>query len=84
MLAPRPDPLAAAERQELVELRRRVRTLESELIDRTSWATPAEARPAVFDYIEVFYDRTRRHSALGYLSPDEFERRYRPVKTPAA
>jgi len=59
-------------------------SLETELIGRTRWATPAEARPAVFDYIEVFYNRTRRHSALGYLSPDEFERRYRPVKTPAA
>ncbi len=59
-------------------------SLESELIDRTGWATPAEARSAVFDYIEVFYNRTRRHSALGYLSPYEFERRYRPLTTPAA
>ena len=59
-------------------------SLETELIDRSRWADRAEARQAVFDYIEVFYNRTRRHSALGYLSPQEFERRYRPVKTPAA
>jgi putative transposase len=59
-------------------------SLESELIDRTSWATPTEARAAVFEYIEVFYNRQRRHSAIGYLSPDEFERRYRPAATPAA
>jgi transposase InsO family protein len=38
----------------------------------------------VFEYIEVFYNRQRRHSALGYVSPEEFERRYRPVDTPAA
>ena len=52
-------------------------TLETELIDRTSWATPAEARAAVFDYIEVFYNRIRRHSSLGNLSPEQFEERYR-------
>jgi len=51
-------------------------SLETELIDRSTWATPSEARLAVFDYIEVFYNRERRHSALGYLSPAEFERRY--------
>jgi putative transposase len=52
-------------------------TLETELIDRSDWATPAQARAAVFDYVEVFYNRIRRHSALGYLSPDQFEERYR-------
>ena len=54
-------------------------TLETELIDRTVWATPAEARVAVFEYIEVFYNRIRRHSAIGYLSPAEFEERYRSI-----
>jgi putative transposase len=53
-------------------------SLETELIDRAEWRTHAEARAAVFDYIEVFYNRQRRHSSLGYLSPVEFERRYRP------
>ena len=53
-------------------------SLETELIDRSSWADHAEARAAVFDWIERFYNRSRIHSSLGYLSPDEFERRYRP------
>jgi putative transposase len=51
-------------------------SLETELIDRTSWRTRAEARLAVFDYIEAFYNPRRRHSGLAYLSPAEFERRY--------
>jgi putative transposase len=52
-------------------------SLETELIDRHSWRTRAEAKLAVFDYIEAFYNRQRRHSALDYLSPVEYERRYR-------
>jgi putative transposase len=52
-------------------------SLETELVDRSTWVTRAEAALAVFDWIERFYNRTRLHSALGYLSPDEFERRYR-------
>lgn len=52
-------------------------TLETELIDRSSWRTRADARLAVFDYIEAFYNPRRRHSSLGQLSPAEFERRYR-------
>lgn len=52
-------------------------TLETELIDRRDWATPDEAGRDVADYIEAFYNPQRRHSALGYLSPAEFERRYR-------
>lgn len=59
-------------------------SLETELIDRNSWRTRADARLAVFDYIEAFYNPRRRHSALGYLSPAEFERRYRPDTTAAA
>jgi putative transposase len=57
-------------------------TLEVELIDRSDWATPAQARAAVFEYIEVFYNRIRRHSSTGYLSPAAFEERYRSI--PAA
>jgi putative transposase len=52
-------------------------SLETELIDRSAWHSHAEARAAVFDWIERFYNRARRHSALGYLSPIEFERRRR-------
>jgi putative transposase len=51
-------------------------TLETELIDRQAFRTRTEARIAVFDYIEGFYNRTRRHSAIGNLSPLEFERRW--------
>lgn len=50
-------------------------TLECELLDRQSFPHRTEARLAVFDYIEGFYNTRRRHSALGYLSPAEFERR---------
>lgn len=52
-------------------------SLETELIDRSRWPSGDAARLAVFDWIERFYNRLRLHSAPGYLSPDEFERRYR-------
>jgi putative transposase len=48
-------------------------TLKKDLIHRRSWPTKAEARTAVFDYVEAFYDRRRRHSLLGMLSPVDFE-----------
>jgi putative transposase len=49
-------------------------TLKPELVYRTQWSsTRAQARAEVFDYIEVFYNRRRRHSALGYRTPDEFD-----------
>jgi len=59
-------------------------TLETELIDRSDWASPAEARAGVFEYIEVFYNRIRRHSSLGNLSPEQFEERYRSSPAVAA
>jgi putative transposase len=49
-------------------------TLECELLDRHRFPTPAEARRAVFDFIEGWYNPRRRHSALDYLSPMLFER----------
>ena len=49
-------------------------TLECELIDRHLFRTYAQARTAIFDYIEGFYNTHRRHSALGYLCPAAFER----------
>ncbi len=58
-------------------------SLECELIDRNRWRTHSEARMSVFDYIECFYNPRRRHSALGYLSPAQFERRA-PDQTTAA
>ncbi len=50
-------------------------TLECELLKRQTFPTHREARTAIFDYIEGFYNTHRRHSALGYLSPAGFERR---------
>lgn len=49
-------------------------TLKEELIYRQSWATVAQVRRAVFEFIEVFYNRQRLHSSLGYLTPVEYER----------
>jgi putative transposase len=48
-------------------------TLKKDLIHRRSWPTKTDARTAVFDYIEAFYNRRRRHSLLGMRSPAEFE-----------
>lgn len=50
-------------------------TLKSELVHRRRYGTRAEAKADIFEYIETFYNRHRRHSSLGYLSPLEFERR---------
>jgi transposase InsO family protein len=49
-------------------------TLEWELIDRSNWHTRDEARLAIFEYIECWYNLKRRHSSLGYLSPAQYER----------
>ncbi len=49
-------------------------TLETELLDRTRFPTRDQARSAVFDYIEGFYNPHRRHSTIGYLSPNNYER----------
>ncbi|MBK6768770.1 MAG: IS3 family transposase [Ardenticatenales bacterium] len=50
-------------------------SLECELIDRSTFRSHADARIALFDYIEAWYNPHRRHSALGQLSPVNFERR---------
>ncbi len=49
-------------------------TLKSELVHRDSYRTRAEAKKAIHDYIEIYYNRKRRHSTLGYSSPVQFER----------
>lgn len=51
--------------------------LKSELIYRTCFETRKEAEMSIFEYIEIFYNRTRLHSALGYVSPAEFEEKGR-------
>jgi putative transposase len=48
-------------------------TIKTELIDRRSWATRSQVRRAVFEFIEVFYNRQRRHSSLGNKSPAQYE-----------
>ena len=48
-------------------------TLKSELVHHRSYATREQARQSVFEYIEVFYNRKRLHSSLGYVSPESFE-----------
>lgn len=48
-------------------------TLKAELVYRTTWSTRDRARLAIFEYIEAFYNRERRHSVLGNVSPEEFE-----------
>jgi putative transposase len=50
-------------------------TLELELIENSRWKTRREARTAVFEFIESWYNRVRRHSTLDYLSPAEYEAR---------
>jgi putative transposase len=50
-----------------------VSTLKRELIHRHSWPSRQIARTAIFEYIEGFYNTRRRHSALGHLSPSEYE-----------
>ncbi|MGH9196209.1 MAG: IS3 family transposase [Acidimicrobiia bacterium] len=51
-------------------------TLETELIDRNTFRNRTDARVAVFDFIEGFYNRVRRHTSIGKVSPLEFERRW--------
>ena len=48
-------------------------TLEFELLMKSDWHTRAEARQAIFRYIETWYNRKRRHSTLGYVSPATYE-----------
>lgn len=50
-------------------------SLQTELLDRYEWTTRDSLKTAIFDYIEIFYNRTRRHSSLDYLSPLDYERR---------
>ena len=50
-------------------------TLKNELIHHCDFHTREQARSAIFDYIELFYNRQRRHASLGYVSPAQFEQR---------
>jgi putative transposase len=54
-------------------------TLKKELVHRRSWPSRRELTSEVFEYIEAFYNPTRRHSTLGYLSPAQFEKNTLPI-----
>jgi len=58
-------------------------TFKTELVYQQRFATRDEARRAIFEYIEVFYNRQRRHASIGNLSPAEFERRYHAARMAA-
>jgi transposase InsO family protein len=58
-------------------------SLQTELLDRYEWTTRDSLKTAIFDYIEIFYNRTRRHSSLDYLSPHDYERREVTKPAPA-
>ena len=49
------------------------KTLKTELVYHERYWTRAQAKNSIFEYIEVFYNRIRKHSALGYLSPEQYE-----------
>ena len=55
-------------------------TLKEELLYRGAWPTRAAARRAVFEYVEVFYNRQRLHSSLGYRSPADYEAQERDLR----
>lgn len=52
------------------------KTLKKELVRKQIFATRGDAKSKIFEYIEMFYNSKRRHSYLGYISPNEFEKRY--------
>ena len=55
-------------------------TIKNELVYRQRWASRTELRAAVFEYIEVFYNRRRLHSSIGYKTPAEVENNYALTK----
>lgn len=59
-------------------------TLKKELVHRRRFRTHAEARAEIFEYIEVFYNARRKHSALGYMSPVAFEQKHQQALAKAA
>ena len=51
-------------------------TMQRDLLDRRTWTTRDDLATAIFEWVEAFYNPVRRHSALDYLSPAEYETRY--------
>jgi putative transposase len=58
-------------------------TLKSELVFHRSWNSRRQAASEIFEYIEVFYNRQRRHSTTNNLSPVDYENRFAPSKRAA-
>ena len=58
-------------------------TLKKEMVYRTRFETREQARGAIFRWIEVWYNRKRRHSTLGYISPEAFERKHQQEQVEA-
>jgi putative transposase len=53
-------------------------SLKRELVHHERYTTREQAKASIFEYVEAFYNRVRRHSSLGFLSPEEFERSHNP------
>ena len=58
-------------------------TIQRELLDRTNWDSRTQLASAMFEWIEAFYNPTRRHTALGNLSPADYETLHTPAATAA-
>jgi putative transposase len=54
-------------------------SLKKELVHHERYTTREEAKASIFEYVEAFYNRVRRHSSLGFLSPGDFERSHNPI-----
>lgn len=59
-------------------------TLKRELVYRSNYTSHAEAKQDIFEYIEVWYNRQRKHSSIGYMSPVEYEQQWKKSTTTAA
>jgi transposase InsO family protein len=54
-------------------------SFKKELVHHEDYATREQAKASIFEYIEAFYNRVRRHSSLGHVAPEEFERTHNPT-----
>ena len=57
--------------------------MQIELLNRKNWRTRLDLAKAIFDHIEIFYNRQRRHSQIDYVSPTEYELSFENPSVPA-
>lgn len=57
--------------------------MQTELLNRRKWRTRLELANAIFEYLEIFHNRQRRHSALGMLTPIEYELKASTIRSVA-